>query len=61
MGTALDLDDVQGNILNGYGSCFGYAVHLLLHADTAEAARTTTPEEFAVLYRGFLARREGDL
>jgi Dyp-type peroxidase family len=39
MGTALDLADVQGNILNGYGSCFGYAVHLLLHADTAEAAR----------------------
>ncbi|MGY1640545.1 Dyp-type peroxidase [Geodermatophilus sp. SYSU D00703] len=37
MGTALDLGDVQGNILNGYG--FGHAVHLLLHADTAEAAR----------------------
>ncbi|MGR6967772.1 Dyp-type peroxidase [Geodermatophilus sp. URMC 61] len=39
MGTALDLADVQGNILNGYGSHFGHAVHLLLHADTAEAAR----------------------
>src|SRR3954469_3097159 len=37
MGAALDLDDVQGNILNGYG--FGHAVHLLLHAETAEAAR----------------------
>jgi hypothetical protein len=31
------------------------------HRYLAEAARTTTPEEFAVLYRGFLARREGDL
>ncbi len=39
MGTALDLADVQGNILNGYGSDFRQAVHLLLHADTAEAAR----------------------
>lgn len=39
MTTALDLDDVQGNILNGYGSDFGHAVHLLLHASTAEAAR----------------------
>ncbi len=37
MGAVLALDDVQGNILNGYG--FGHAVHLLLHADTAEAAR----------------------
>ena len=37
MGAELSLDDVQGNILNGYG--FGHAVHLLLHADTAEAAR----------------------
>ena len=31
------------------------------HRYLVEAARTTTPEEFAVLYRGFLARREGDL
>ena len=31
------------------------------HRYLARAARTTTPEEFAVLYRGFLARREGDL
>ena len=37
MGAALDLDDVQGNILNGYD--FAHAVHLLLHADTGEAAR----------------------
>jgi Dyp-type peroxidase family len=37
MGTALDLDDVQGNILNGYG--FGHAAHLLVHADTADAMR----------------------
>ncbi|MGY1706543.1 Dyp-type peroxidase [Geodermatophilus sp. SYSU D00697] len=37
MDSALPLDDVQGNILNGYG--FGHAVHLLVHADTAEAAR----------------------
>ncbi len=31
------------------------------HRYLARAARTTSPEEFAVLYRGFLARREGDL
>jgi hypothetical protein len=31
------------------------------HRYLARAARATTPEEFAVLYRGFLARREGDL
>ncbi|MGY1690666.1 hypothetical protein [Geodermatophilus sp. SYSU D01105] len=31
------------------------------HRHLARAARTTTAEEFAVLYRGFLARREGDL
>ncbi|WP_369255269.1 Dyp-type peroxidase [Geodermatophilus amargosae] len=37
MGTALDLADVQGNILNGYG--FGHAVHLLLHGETAAAVR----------------------
>ena len=37
MGAGLALEDVQGNILNGYG--FPHAVHLLLHADTAEAAR----------------------
>ncbi|HEX2074272.1 MAG TPA: Dyp-type peroxidase [Geodermatophilus sp.] len=37
MRTPLDLDDVQGNILNGYD--FGHAVHLLLHAETTEAAR----------------------
>ena len=37
MATALELDDVQGNILNGYD--FGHAVHLLLHAETEEAAR----------------------
>src|SRR5829696_6546683 len=37
MATALDLNDVQGNILNGYG--FGHAAHLLVHADTAEAMR----------------------
>jgi Dyp-type peroxidase family len=39
MGTALDLADVQGNILNSYGSGFGHCVHLLLHADTPQAAR----------------------
>jgi Dyp-type peroxidase family len=37
MTTGLELDDVQGNILNGYD--FGHAVHLLLHAETEEAAR----------------------
>ncbi len=31
------------------------------HRWLARAARTTTPEEFSVLYRGFLARRESDL
>jgi hypothetical protein len=31
------------------------------HRYLVEAADTASPEEFAVLYRGFLARREGDL
>jgi hypothetical protein len=31
------------------------------HRHLAPAARTTNPAEFAVLYRGFLARRERDL
>jgi hypothetical protein len=31
------------------------------HRFLERAARTASPEEFAVLYRGFLARREGDL
>ena len=31
------------------------------HRYLARAARTAGPEEFAVLYRGFLARRQGDL
>jgi len=31
------------------------------HRHLARAARTANPEEFAVLYRGFLARRQGDL
>ena len=31
------------------------------HRHLEQAARTTGPEEFAVLYRGFLARRQGDL
>jgi hypothetical protein len=31
------------------------------HRYLAEAAATAGPDEFAVLYRGFLARREGDL
>lgn len=39
MAEHIEWDDIQGNILNGYGSQFGHGVHLLLHADTAEAAR----------------------
>jgi hypothetical protein len=31
------------------------------HRHLERAVRTTGPEEFAVVYRGFLARREGDL
>jgi hypothetical protein len=31
------------------------------HRFLREAARTCTPEEFAVAYRGFLTRRQGDL
>jgi hypothetical protein len=31
------------------------------HGYLVRAARTAGPEEFAVLYRGFLARRQGDL
>ncbi|WP_369255273.1 hypothetical protein [Geodermatophilus amargosae] len=31
------------------------------HRYLVRAARTTTPAEFAVVYRGFLARRQGDL
>ena len=31
------------------------------HRHLAQAARTASPQEFAVLYRGFLDRRKGDL
>ncbi|HEX2074274.1 MAG TPA: hypothetical protein VHF92_10850 [Geodermatophilus sp.] len=31
------------------------------HRYLEQAARTSTPEDFAVVYRGFLARRQGDL
>jgi hypothetical protein len=31
------------------------------HRFLREAARTASPEEFAIIYRGFLSRRQGDL
>jgi Dyp-type peroxidase family len=35
----IELYDVQGNILNGYGTSFGHAAYLFLHAGSTESAR----------------------
>ena len=42
MAERIVLDDIQGNILNGYG--FEHVAHFLLHAGTAEAARRCLAE-----------------